>query len=162
LKHTIVPQIELLKEKKLVGMHQTMSLANYKIAALWQAFMPKRNEIKNMLSNDLISMALYSPTHFVDFKPSNEFERWAAAEVSEFENIPQQMETFVLPSGLYAVFHYKGLNTNPSIFQYIYNEWLPNSEYVLDNRPHFELLGEHYKNNDPNSEEDIWIPIKAK
>ncbi len=39
---------------------------------------------------------------------------------------------------------------------------LPNSEYELENRPHFEVLGEKYKNNDPNSEEEIWIPIKKK
>jgi AraC family transcriptional regulator len=41
-------------------------------------------------------------------------------------------------------------------------EWLPNSAYALDDRPHFEALGEQYKNNDPNSEEEIWIPIKPK
>lgn len=29
-------------------------------------------------------------------------------------------------------------------------------------QPHFEVLGEKYKDNDPTSEEEIWIPIKAK
>jgi AraC family transcriptional regulator len=72
------------------------------------------------------------------------------------------METYVLPGGLYAVFDYKGLNTDNSIFQYILGTWLPGSDYVLDNRPHFEVLGDKYKNNDPNSEEEIWIPIKTK
>jgi len=32
----------------------------------------------------------------------------------------------------------------------------------LDNRPHFEVLGEKYKNGDPESEEEIWIPVKEK
>ena len=36
------------------------------------------------------------------------------------------------------------------------------SKYSIDNRPHFEIIGEKYKNNDPNSEEEIWIPIKPK
>ena len=27
---------------------------------------------------------------------------------------------------------------------------------------HFEVLGKNYKNNDPNSEEEIWIPIMDK
>ncbi|MFM9945765.1 MAG: GyrI-like domain-containing protein, partial [Bacteroidia bacterium] len=44
----------------------------------------------------------------------------------------------------------------------IYGTWIPNSEYNLDNRPHFEILGEKYKNNHPDSEEEIWIPIKPK
>lgn len=91
----------------------------------------------------------------MDFKPTNEFERWATVEVSDFDNVPNEMETFVLPSGLYAVFDYKGLSTDNSIFQYILGTWLPSSDYVLDNRPHFEVLGDKYKNNDPTSEEEI-------
>jgi hypothetical protein len=31
---------------------------------------------------------------------------------------------------------------------------------MLDNRPHFEILGEKYKNADPDSEEDVYIPVK--
>ena len=49
-----------------------------------------------------------------------------------------------------------------SIFQYIFGTWLPNSTYLLADRPHFEVLGEGYKNNDPTSEEEIWIPIQPK
>jgi AraC family transcriptional regulator len=40
--------------------------------------------------------------------------------------------------------------------------WLPGSDFVLDTRPHFEVLGDQYKNNDTTSEEEIWIPIKLK
>jgi AraC family transcriptional regulator len=67
-----------------------------------------------------------------------------------------------LTGGLYAVFDYKGLSTDNSIFQFIFGTWLPSSEYDLDDRPHFEVLGNKYKNNDPTSEEEIWIPIKMK
>jgi predicted transcriptional regulator YdeE len=31
-----------------------------------------------------------------------------------------------------------------------------------DDRPHFEVLGKNYKNNDPVSEEEIWIPVRAR
>ena len=48
------------------------------------------------------------------------------------------------------------------IFQYIFGTWLPTSIYTIDNLPHFEILGKKYKNNDPTSEEEIWIPIKLK
>lgn len=67
-----------------------------------------------------------------------------------------------MPSGLYVVFPYKGLNTDPRIFQYIYGTWLPASDFAIDDRPHFEILGAKYKNNDPDSEEDICIPIRLK
>ena len=47
-------------------------------------------------------------------------------------------------------------------FQYILGTWLPNSDYSLDDRAHFEILGNKYKNNESDSEEEIWIPIKPK
>ena len=158
----MTPRIENLKEKKLVGKRLTISLANNKTGELWQNFMSKRKEISNNITNDLISMQVYKPTHFADFKPTNEFEKWATVEVTNFENVPTDMETFSLAGGLYAVFDYKGSSNDPSIFQYIFGTWLPSSEYLLDDRPHFEVLGDKYKNNDPNSEEEIWIPIKPK
>ena len=158
----IQPRIEILREKKLVGMQATMSWEHYTVAALWRSFMPRLKEISNRLTNDLISMAIYKANHFTNLKATNEFEKWASVEVSSFDNIPSQLESFILEGGLYAVFDYKGLNTDNTLFQYIFENWLPHSDYVLDGRPHFEILGNKYKNNDPESEEEIWIPIKEK
>jgi AraC family transcriptional regulator len=158
----MIPRILHLKEKKLVGKRLTMSFADYKPSELWKSFMPRRKEISNNLTNDLMAITVYKPTHFRDFKPSNEFEKWATIEVTDFDSVPNEMETFTLNAGLYAVFDYKGLNTDDSIYHFIYREWIPNSDYALDDRAHFEILGEKYKNNDPTSEEEIWIPIKLK
>ena len=159
----MIPRIETIKEKKLVGTRMTMSYADYRIGELWGSFMPRRKEITNAMTNDLISLVIYAPNHFIDFKPTNEFERWATAEVENFNKVPDEMETYNLSSGLYAVFNYKGMSSGASaFFQYIFTEWVPNSDYLLDDRAHFEVLGEKYKNNDPSSEEEIWIPIKIK
>jgi AraC family transcriptional regulator len=76
------------------------------------------------------------------------------------ENI--HFEQLEIPKGTYAVFNYKGLSTDHSIWRYIYGTWMASSPYTLDNRPHFERLGARYKNNDPSSEEEIWIPITEK
>lgn len=85
------------------------------------------------------------------------------AEVSNLSIIPEGMEPFVLKGGLYAVFNYKGNQQQAAAaFQYIFGTWLPASHYTVDNRPHFEILGDKYKNGDPDSEEEIWIPIKYK
>ena len=157
----MTPRIETINEKKLVGKRMIMSYADYRIGELWGSFMPRRQEITNNLTNDLISLVVYSPIHFIDFKPTNHFERWATVEVENFNKVPSEMETYILSSGLYAVFNYKGMSSGASAFsQYIYSEWVPNSDYILDDRAHYEVLGEKYKNNDPSSEEEIWIPIK--
>ncbi len=156
------PRIEELAEKKLVGKRIRMSLANNKTGELWRSFMQRRKEITNNLTTEVLSLQVYEPLYFENFDPNNEFEKWALIEVPDFENVPNNMESFALTGGQYAVFTYNGSSTDNSIFQYIYTKWLPNSGYILDNRPHFELLGEKYKNNAPNSEEEIWIPIKLK
>lgn len=155
------PRIETLIEKKLIGKRMKMSLSNNKTGELWRSFMPKRREIGNNLTSEMFSMQVYDgPVDFGNL--DQEFEKWAAVEVSDFDSIPDGMETFTLKGGLYAVFPYKGSSTDTAIFQFIFGTWLPNSNYLLDHRPHFEILGDKYKNADPNSEEDIWIPIKLK
>ena len=156
------PRIEILKEKKLIGIKLTMSLTENKTGELWRGFVPRIKEITNRTTNELISMQVYDPTYYINFNPNKAFEKWATAEVKDFNHVPNNMESFTLTGGQYAVFDYKGSSNDPSIFQYIFTTWLPNSVYGLDNKPHFEILGEKYKNNDPNSEEEIWIPIKMK
>lgn len=120
--------------------------------------MPVKNKILNNVNTDMISMQVYSEAIRLG-ELNQAFEKWAAVEVSDFENVPEGMESFVLEGGEYAVFDYKGLNTDPQIFIYIFGTWLPNSNYQIADRPHFEVLGEKYKNGDPDSEEEIWIPI---
>ena len=107
-------------------------------------------------------MQIYDSSYYEEFSPKNEFEKWATVEVENFDTIPNEMKSFTLKKGLYAVFDYRGSSSDNSIFQYIFREWLPNSPYQIDDRPHFEILGKKYKNNDPTSEEQIWIPIIKK
>jgi AraC family transcriptional regulator len=153
------PKIETVTEKKLVGKHLIMSLADNKTFNLWQSFMPRRHEIKNSVTSDLISMTVYNePLKLGNVQ--QKFEKWAAIEVFDFNDVPENMDTYILREGVYAVFHYKGPSTDNKIFSYILGTWLPNSGYLLDDRPHFEILGDKYKNGDPSSEEEIWIPIK--
>jgi AraC family transcriptional regulator len=155
------PKIVISKKKKLVGGRLRMSLVTNRTSDLWRSFMPQRGNVQNRISNDLVSMRVYDgPLRIGDVH--QEFDKWAAVEVSGFENIPEEMESVVLVEGLYAVFNYKGLNTDERIFVYIFTQWLPNSNYQLDERPYFEILGSKYKNNDPESEEEIWIPVKSK
>jgi AraC family transcriptional regulator len=156
----IEPEFRLLAEKKLIGMRLRMSFANNRTAELWRTFIPRRMEIVNRPTADLISLQVYGVGFFDDIEPSLEFEKWAAAEVADINEVPDGMEVFTIPGGLYAVFLHKGSDNDDSIFRYIFTDWLPGSGYMLDQRPHFEILGEKYKRGDLASEEEIWIPIK--
>ncbi len=59
-------------------------------------------------------------------------------------------------------YEYKVSGDNSIVFQYIFGSWITKSEYILDDRPHFKILGDKDKNADPDSEEEIWIPIKKR
>ena len=63
--------------------------------------MPRRRDIKNNLTNELISLQIYrEPLRPGDF--NQEFEKWATIEVPNFETVPNEMETLTLQDGLYV------------------------------------------------------------
>lgn len=158
----ITPQLRSIHRTKLIGMKMQMSLRHNRTGELWQAFMPALKQKITSSNVDRYSLQIYPTNYFLEFDPSREFLKWAAIELNDVNDIPSGFERMTLEEGLYAVFLYKGLSTDTSIFNYIFTQWLPASEYQLDQRPHFEILGDKYRNNDPNSEEEIWIPIKPK
>ena len=139
------PRIEILKEKKLVGKRLKMSISQDRTAELWSSFGPSIKSITNKLGTDKISMQIYSPSFFNAYNPKMEFEKWATVEVENFDNLLPKMEIYTLRGGQYAVFVYKGSSKDSSFIEYIFRTWLPTSGYQLDNRPHFEILGEKYK-----------------
>ncbi|MBK7212391.1 MAG: GyrI-like domain-containing protein [Bacteroidales bacterium] len=157
-------RIESCKEIKLVGFHLQMSFMQDRTFELWRSFMPKRNEILNRVGSDLISMQVFpNLPDFRNFNPGQEFDKWAAVEVSDFSNLPENMEAYTIKGGLYAIFTYKGSSAEvEKPFRYIFGTWLSASEYELDHREHLAVMGAKYKNNDPDSEEDLWIPVKLK
>ncbi|HTB05642.1 MAG TPA: GyrI-like domain-containing protein [Bacteroidia bacterium] len=157
------PRIETMGEKKFVGKRTIMSLANNTTFDLWRRFMPRRKEIQNNIGIELYSIEVYPPNYFINFSFENQFEKWAAVEVKDFNSVPAEMETITSPEGLYAIFIHKGpASEGPKTYQYIFMRWLPNSTYLLDSRPHFAVMGEKYKREEPDSEEELWIPVKLK
>jgi len=154
--------IRELPEKKLLGKPMEMSVVANQTTLLWRSFIPRLGEIQSVVSKDLWAVQEYPCNYFDAFDPSTKFMKWAAVEVGAVNTIPDGMKLLEVPAGLYAVFLYKGYSGNREIFHYIYGEWLPASGYFLDDRPHFEILGEKFKRDDPTSEEEIWIPIRMQ
>ena len=154
------PKIEQLEPKLLVGISMEMSLFDNRTRELWQRFMPEQHKVANRVNEEFYSIQIFDSAYFQSFDPHKTFTKWAAVEVSDVEGKPAEMDQMELVGGQYAIFAYKGMPGNPEIFKYIYSKWIPSSGYRLDNRPHFEVLGSKYKNNSPESEEEIWIPVK--
>lgn len=157
-------RIEELPEMTLIGKSMRMSLTNNRTFELWNSFMTSKGAIENGVGTNLYSIQVYDDLHYFEkFDPITEFTKWAAIEVENHSNIPNGFLSYTLKKGTYAVFVHKGTPADfPKTFQYILGKWLPQSGFELDNRPHFELLGDKYKNNDPNSKEEVWVPIRKK
>jgi AraC family transcriptional regulator len=162
--NVITPKIETISPKILVGVQRRMSLSKHEIPWLWKSFMPRRKEVQHVKNDDLYSVEVYDDLNYFDqFNPSLEFEKWAAVEVTTAEEIPDEMNSMIIPEGMYAIFSYNGPDQEAfSFYAAIFTEWLPSSKYSLDNRPHFAVMGEKYKKGDPSSEEEIFIPIKFR
>lgn len=155
------PRLEELKEKILVGKRMDMCFADMKTQELWKCFMPLKKMVPNQVGEELFSVEVYRRNFFREYDEQALFQKWAAVEVADFCDVPEVFETQIVPKGLYAVFTHKGSYLKaPDTYHYIFHEWLPFSAYLLDDRPHLAIMGEKYKGDSDDSEEEIWIPIR--
>lgn len=155
-------KIRNMEPKLLAGFRVSMSFAMNRTGELWKKFMQQRAKIAHGIGTDRYSVQVYQENFFDGLDETTLFEKWAAVEVSDDANLPADLEILHLPGGLHAVFHYKGSSANgDDVFRYIFTEWIPASGYALDHRPHFEVLGDQYRNGDDQSEEEIWIPVRT-
>lgn len=155
------PVIRINYLKKLCGIRVKMSFNENIAGRLWHSFIQRRGEIKNILTNELFSVAVYPEGFFSSIPdPDRHFDKWAAIETGDFDDVPAGMESLVIAEGEYVTTTFRGLSSDNEVFMYLISEWIPQNGYRVDDRPHFEILGEKYKNNDPHSEEEIWIPVR--
>ena len=141
-------RIEIIEPKKLIGFSIITSFQDDKTPIVWRKFMMRKNEITNRISDQLISLQIYPE----NFTPNQTFKKYALAEVSDFENLPEEFETFELKNGKYLVFNYKGKAENgPEIFGYIFQKFIPENQFEVDNRPHFEIFDDTYNPLDENA-----------
>jgi AraC family transcriptional regulator len=158
------PRIEAIESKKLIGFCQKMSLAEDATAALWRRLMPRRFEIAHRATTSYISMRIYPKAGMSlpeMFAPTTEFEKWAAVEVVDWDDVPDGMQRHSLCGGVYAVCVHRGPASEfASTMRYIFGTWLPASEYELDNREHFEVIPEGWSLARQDASEEIWVPIR--
>ncbi|NEM96595.1 GyrI-like domain-containing protein [Pontibacter burrus] len=159
------PTIRTIGAKKLAGLRAETTLATDNPAALWQEFMPRRKELTTIVGNELYAVQVYD-AGFVKgkFTADSIFQKWAAVEVSGSGELPDGMEQLIVPAGDYAVFIHKGPASDfVKTANYIYRQWLPNSNYLLDDRPHLQVMCEKYLGHtNPDSEEEVWVPVKLR
>lgn len=155
-------RIEIIKDRFVIGMKTRTSVLNINenTKQLAQVFMPRRHEVLSRIGKHVFSIQNYGKD-FTPANPNSEFDKWIGIEVENTSDIPKGMDSFVISSGTFVVFSFKGsVSELPKQRAYIFQEWLPNSGYQLDQKAHFEILSEDYSKDLQNIKEEIWIPIK--
>ncbi len=144
------------------GFHRRTNLLQEPMTSSWRSLRQRKQEIKGCADDCFYSVQVYdSPDYFMQFQPEQLFDQWAAVRVNEGSAVPDGMQQFLSPGGLYAVFRHRG---TPAQFaqtaQFIFGRWLPQSGCVLDHRPHFERMAPGYRPDDPAAEEEVFIPVQ--
>lgn len=93
------------------------------------------------------------------------FYYMAGVEVDKNTELPEGVYRKIVPKSEYAVFTVNGNNANGEIgqaFHYIYNVWLPSSDYYIDEELlfDFEYYDERWDCQLQTAQMDIYIPIK--
>ncbi len=163
---TMEPSFRDLPEKKVVGVKGVFIsvLSPEKnnfivIPQLWQKYMPRKSEIKNVTSQTDLGVCYEVPAS--ERSRPDECYYMACTEVTSLEDIPEGMVGFTIPAGQYAVFtHIGALEKFEFTLNYIYGSWLPKSGKKLRHAPDLELYDQRFKLNSDKSEIDIYIPIE--
>lgn len=158
------PRIINKEEFILAGYRKHTSNGFQVIGEAWQELKANMDKIKRVNSNTMYGFEDYSE----DFcREPLQFYYMAAVEIERDTDVLEKMYVKKVPESLYAVFSVNGNNKNNEIykaFQYIYNVWLPNSEYCLSDElcADFEYYDERWNCQSASSQIDIYIPIKKE
>ncbi len=158
-------RIECVEPIQMIGICEHTTLRTENPAKLWGQFMPRRKEITNRIEPNLYSVQIFD-----NFYAQNAFSRdayytkWAAVAIASNDcAIPEGMSELIIPAGQYAVFVLKGTYTQAvEILGRIYNNWLPASEFEVDNRPNFTRFDQNHKIDDEDAQETFWLPVRSR
>ncbi len=151
-------ELVLVEAFQLQGNAAAMSFTEDGTADLWRSFIPKLETLGHRKDEFLYVAQEFPSNFFVEFNPELEYTKWACVRLEEHD---QELETLEVPEGDYAIFTYIGKPSEAGpFFQDIFSTILPKAGLAVDQRPHLAIMGEKYKGENPESEEEIWIPVK--
>jgi predicted transcriptional regulator YdeE len=135
------------------------------IAKLWSRFGKEIPNIPGQLGWRSFGLMLHNP----DNPPGAPFNYMAAVQIFKDGDIPEGMTRIEVPAARYIALTLRGpLDEISDAFKHFWGHWLPNSPYEYDGgtqtgKYEFELYDQRYTQpNDPNSEIDLYFPIRAK
>lgn len=146
------PKIVTKPAFTVVGMEYVGMNKHNEIKGMWGEFVPRIGEIKH---------PDYSwGTYGICRGEANEEIPWylAGVEVTRVEEVPDGMVVWEIPQQTYAVFPCT-LPTLHEAYRFAFEDWLPDSSYQRVDGPDFELYGEEFEPDDPESRMYVYVPV---
>lgn len=160
----MMPEIVEMDEMTVVGLSSLVSMKCNLIHQLWERFALREKEVKNIA---IPGVALEVSFNYEKVSKEGEKEDWlffdvVGLPVKNTKNIPEGMTFKKVPAHKYAKFVHKGpISRIMETYNYIYEEWLPQSGYEFDWAAcEVEWYDERFTIEGEDSEFDIYIPIK--
>ncbi|WP_069999064.1 AraC family transcriptional regulator [Cellulosilyticum sp. I15G10I2] len=155
------PEVVSLDEIKLVGIpfYYDLSMGN-DLMEHWALLMQNLSAIPNVKN----PLEFYQLQFWFPNQDNDSIYFYVAVAVDTLESIPIQLTAKTIPAQAYFKFRHKGLaNQVGHTYRYIYEEWLPETDYKLPGHFNFEYYGdEHLGPYNPDSISEIYIPIDNK
>lgn len=155
------PELVELTEKIIVGSSYFIAgnLKKLDLSMQWKTFLKMMDSISNKVT----------PVHCcqIQFWSENQLLEgmhfFIGVEVNSITDISPEFVVKVLPKSKYLKFIHKGLSKNVGYtYRYIYDEFLPDTDYRLSMPFNFEHYGEQYSSpTKEDSESSLFIPIEV-
>ncbi len=154
------PQIVALDTLYLVGLPFYGDASEGQFGKTWDRFIKIEKQIKKRVNQEVTyGVEIYGE----EFHTDQKWVYFPSVAVSDLAEIPDILFGKILPAATYAVFTVKGgLDKIPETFRYAYDQWLPASKYEMGYAFDFELYDERFKGREPDSELDLYLPVKLK
>jgi AraC family transcriptional regulator len=158
------PKIVTKPAFKAVGLTYIGKNEKGEIPQMWDGFNQRYKEIKAIDPSCCYGLCFSTPvgvTKPEDLRPGV-FEYVAAAEVADNQNIPAGMVYREVPAHKYIVFaHHGKLDKLGETYKYIYETWLPQSEYKLhSDKFDMEVYTEEFDFSSDDSRFYIYVAIQ--
>lgn len=162
----IEPEFIEMTDFTVVGLLTLNSNKCNMIPKLWERFMPREKEIKNILKPNVGFGVTFGMQEEKEEKEEKGYTFFylVGLPVKNADSIPEGMIFKNIPAHKYAKFTHKGpLSGLGETYDYIYMTWLPESKYECDGSAcELEWYDERFKMDSEDSEFDIYVPIVEK
>lgn len=150
------PSIDAKAAMLIVGLseHYSCNQDAGGIPAQWQRFVSYLGRIPQQKSTDTFGVVYNTDD-------AGNMDYLSGVEVRDLSQPPRELSCLRLPERKYAVFFHPGhISTVRSSWNYIWNEWLPRSQFQLADAPVLEHYDARFDPQTGSGGVELWVPLQ--